>query len=203
MTRDLICGPKVTRRSFSTWLLLFAVGIAAFTMSGCNVLQDLIDYIPWIVRALQSISSIVGPFMPAPAATILGIITGALTDLQAACVQYQGDPLPADKANLLAEIKTFLKDIANNFQLFLNALATAGPVLGVVLGIIQVVLSTLGWFSGSLPVSATATAMQMPMTLRASNQILYIIPQKRSLKQFKQDFNTVVQNNGHPEQTMY
>ena len=64
MTRDLICGPKVTRRSFSTWLLLFAAGIPAFTMSGCNVLQDLIDYIPWIVRALQSIGTIVGPFMP-------------------------------------------------------------------------------------------------------------------------------------------
>ena len=63
-------------------------------------------------------------------------------------MQYQGDPLPADKANLLAEIKTFLKDIANNFQLFLNALGTAGPVLSVVLGIIQVVLSTLASSAG-------------------------------------------------------
>lgn len=183
-------------------LLLATLGIS-LPQSGCNIIADLINYIPWIIRALNSIQSILGSFMPPGAVTVLSIIMGALADMQGALVQYQNDPIPADKANLLARIKTFLRDIGDNFQLFLNALGPLGVIPTVIIGIIEVVLSTLGWFSGNLPASTTVAAMPMPMTLRATSEILYITPTKRSLKQFKQDFNSVVITGGHSEQVMY
>jgi hypothetical protein len=183
-------------------LLLGTVGVS-LPQAGCNIIQDLIDYIPWIIRALNSITSILGSFMPGPAGLILSVITGALADLQASLVQYNNDPIVADKANLLAKIKTFLKDIGNNFQLFLNALGPLGTIPEVIIGIIQIVLSTLGWFNGNLPTSPTVLTLSMPMTLRAPNEIVYITPTKRSLKRFKQDFNGLVIANGHSEQILY
>jgi hypothetical protein len=192
----------MNRRAFNRMLLLGMAAIA-MPMTGCDIVADLIDYIPWIVRALNSIQSILGSFMPPPAGAILSIILGALADLQASLVQYQADSIPADKASLLAKIKTFLRDIGSNFQLFLDNLGPLGTIPTVIIGIIQVVLSTLGWFSGNLPQSAVVAAMPMPMTLRATNQILYVTPQKRSLKQFKSDFNSVVILGGHSEQVMY
>jgi hypothetical protein len=198
---------KITRRAFnklSVRGLMIAVVGSSLTMTGCNVIQDLIDYIPWIVRALNAITSALGDFMPPQAAMILAVIKGALADIQAACVEYQADPLVTDKSTLLAKIETFLKDLGNNFQQFLNALSAAGPVLSIVVGIIQVVLSTIGWFANQLAQkTGRAMAMQMPLSLRAGNQMIFIVATKRSIPQFKKDINLVVYTNGHPELQMY
>jgi hypothetical protein len=192
----------ITRREFGKrtglGLLMTALG-APLLSTGCNIVADLIAYIPWITRALNAITSILGSFIPAPAAVIINVIVTALADLQAALVEYQSDPVAADKAGLLAKIETFLRDISTNFQSFLDALAVNGPIAAVILGIIQVVLSTLSWFAGKF---ATTTgrpmlAMAKPMSLRAQNQYIFITPTQRSLSKVKSDFNAVVYANGN------
>jgi hypothetical protein len=199
---------KLSRREFgkrtSLGLLFAALGAPLFT-SGCNVVSSLIAYIPWITRALNAITSILGSFMPPGATVIINIIVAALADLQAALVEYQADPVPTDKDTLLHKIETFLKDITQNFQQFLDAMAVNGPIASVVLGIIQVVLSTLGWFAMKFAAITNRPLLPMakPMSLRAQNQMLYIVPAQRSLKQFKHDFNQIAYSNGHPEVWMY
>lgn len=199
---------KLSRREFgkrtSLGLLFAALGAPLFT-SGCNIVADLIAYIPWITRALNAITSILGSFLPPGAAVIISVIVAALADLQAALVEYQADPVLTDKDTLLHKIETFLKDITQNFQQFLDAMAVNGPIASVVLGIIQVVLSTLGWFAMKFAAMTNRPMLPMakPMSLRAQNQYIFITPTQRSLKQFKKDFNAVVYANGHAEQQMY
>lgn len=199
---------EITRRTFNKianrLLLLAVVGSAPLSMTGCNVIQDLIDFIPWIIRAINSIKNILGVFMPPGAGVIVGIIIGVLADLQAAAVEYQSDPLPADKATLLAKIETFLRDIVEHFQSFLDALGSAGVIASVVIGIIQVVLSTIGWFAGQLASkTGRLNVLPMPRSMRAGNQMIFVVAQKRSIKQFKDEFNKVVYYNGHAEQQMW
>ena len=195
----------MTRRMFNRMLLLAGAGAS---LSGCNAEADLIDFIPYITEALGAITKILGSLMPPPAALIINTIEASLSLLGAALAEYKSDPNPADKATLLAKIETFLEDIGDNFQSFLDALGTAGPIASVVLGIIQVVLSTIAWFAqefGATVSSAArpAIALARGRQLRATNQYLYIAPTKRSVKEFKAAFNQVVYTNGHPEQYMY
>lgn len=195
---------KMNRRQFSAKagkLLLLALGIGpAIALEGCNVVSDLIHYIPVIVGALNAIESILGVLIPAPAFAIIVGIKGALADIQAAAVEYQADMNPADKATLWHRILTFLHDVVDNFQQFLDALAAAGPILGVIIGIVNVVLSTLAWFADQMPVPVTP--MSFPVSLKADRQVIFITPVKRSIAQFKKDFNEVVIVNGHPEQRL-
>jgi hypothetical protein len=200
----------ITRRTFSRMLLLGTVGVS-LPQSGCNVEADLIDFIPYITEALGAITKILGSLMPPPAALIITGIEASLSLLSAALAEYKSDPNPTDKATTLAKIETFLTDIGDNFQAFLDALGAAGPIASVVLGIIQVVLSTISWFAGEFSSAAPATAAARPAILalargrqlRATNQYLYITPTKRSIKEFKRDFNAVVYTNGHAEAWMY
>jgi hypothetical protein len=198
----------INRREFGKRTGLALLGLAAggaVLSEGCNVVGDLISYIPYITQALNAITTILGSFMPAPATVILNAIEGGLATLSAALTEYQNDPLPADKATLLAKIETFLRDIGENFQLFLNALGAVGSIASVVLGIIEVVLSTVSWFAKQF---ATITGRQMValgrgMRLQAKDQYIFITPIQRSVKQFKAAYNQVVYTNAHPECWMY
>jgi hypothetical protein len=193
---------KLSRRKF-TGTLLLALGVGpALALESCNIVADLINYIPVVVSAINSISSILGAFMPLPAVVIINGIKGALADIQAACVEYQAAP-DTDKATLWKRVLLFLHDVVDNFQKFLDALAVGGPILGVVLGIVNVILSTLGWFATQMPVPVAGGPIQMPMTLKAGNQTVSIMPVKRSIQQLKADLNRIYIAGGHPEQVMH
>lgn len=191
---------NMNRRSFvkgsSTGLLYFVVGGSAIALDGCSVFTDILNWIPTGLTAIQGIVTILGPLIPPQALAVIVVIKAGFADLQAAVAQYNADTNPADKATLLAKIRTFLGDITNNFQSFLNALNLGNnPIINIVIGLADIVISAIEGFMGQLPSPAP-----VPATLRLGAKVVTITPKfYKNTSDFKKDYNSFAIANGHPE----
>jgi hypothetical protein len=180
-------------------LLWLAAGFSALTMQGCNVFDSIMTWIPIGLTALQGIVIVLGPLIGPGAAAIIVLIKAAFADLSAAVSEYNADTNPADKATLLAKIRTFLGDIVAHFKDFLNALNLANnPIVAIVVGLAGVIISALMGFLGQLPTTAGAKAVSGAFTLGGKS---YPVAPKfyKRVSDFKHDFNSVATTNGHPE----
>ena len=192
----------ITRRVFSRTLLLGAVG-ASIPMVGCDWVAFLAHYIPVINGGIGTIETFFGAALPPGVSSILDIIKAALADIGTACSDYEAAPT-ALKATILGKIEVFLKGIVDGFQQLLDNFASLGPVPGIILGIINIVVSTLEWLVGKFS-TATTTRMLMPMSVRltdrmgAGNQYIVITPIQRTEKQFKLEINTLMASNGRSD----
>src|SRR5215469_9628341 len=111
----------LSRRQFaSRSILALAVIGAPFSLSGCGIFSDILSWTSVASVALDGIVSVLGALLPPSGLAIVTLIKAALADLAGAITQYQADTNPADKATLLARIRTLLTAIAANFQSFLD-----------------------------------------------------------------------------------
>lgn len=207
---DLLNHP-LNRRLFairSGKILLWMAISTVIPMSACNWVAFLVNYIPMINHGIDVISGFFGIFLPPGLTVIITAIKAALLDLQGAAIEYQSAPA-ADKATILGRIETFLKGIVDNFQQVLDSLGATGPIPAIILGVINIILSTLTWLVGRFS-HATSSRMLMPMRykLRAGgspggspggSQVLFITPVERSQKQFMDDINNLLAANGRSD----
>src|SRR5713226_1070264 len=135
---------QISRRNCSklcgSAVLFLAVGVSPF-MTGCGLFSNILAWTSVAGVAIDGIVTALGPFMPPGSAQIILAIKAFLTDLAGTVTEYENDTNPADKATLLAKIRTLLGDIATNFQAFLARINLGGnPIVAVVLGLAQVIL---------------------------------------------------------------
>lgn len=188
----------MNRRSFAKKSLLFLAVGSALSLDGCNVFDDILNWIPVGLTALQGIITILGSLIPPPALAIITVIKAGFADLLAAVKEYNADTNPADKATLLAKIRTFLNDIVNNFQSFLNALNLGNnPIVNIVIGLADIIISAIEGFMGQLPPSAPTP---LAMTLHVGSKSVTVVPKfYKSVADFKKAYNSIATSNGHPE----
>jgi hypothetical protein len=197
----------MNRRSFNRNVLFLILGAftAPFAMTGCNAFADIAAWIPVATTAIQGILSLVTPFINPAATAAINLALAALASLGGAITEYNNDTNVADKATLLAKIRTFLSDVGTNIQSFLNALNIGGnPIVTVVLGLAQILLAAIAGFLGQLPTTAGANTKVLSTTVTAGGTTLPVAPKLyKNVKDFKRDFNAVAIANYHPEIEIY
>jgi len=191
-----------TRRSFiqmaGSGLIIVSASGFALTASGCPTIeQDVENWIPIGLDALNSIQTLLGPLVSPAIALIIAPIKTAFADLLAATEQYANDTNPADKATTLAKIQTYLNDITTNFQNLFNALP-GGGIVALALSLASIVLSTIAGFLGEL---APSVSMQKQFMIKGN--VMHITPVKRTKRKFKSDWNSLAKANNHPEIEMH
>ena len=207
MQSEVLANP--TRRTFvlkggaaviaGRALLGTAVSLPAFFLGGCNIIQDIQNWIPIALASLASITALLGPLVSPAIALIIAPIKTGFADLLAATQAYADDTNPADKATTLAKIQTYLNDLVSNFQVLLNSLP-GGAIVSLAIGLVQIILSTIAGFLGQLPPSAS---LKMAKTLTVKGQTVAITPVVRTRRRYKHDWNTAVTDAGHPELKMH
>lgn len=191
----------VSRRAmfsmFGKGYLLLAIG-SSMVMVGCSVFDDILTWIPVGLTALQGIVTVLGTLIPPGAMQVLVLIKLGFTDLQATVSQYNSDTNPADKATLLAKIRTILADLVTNFQSFLGDLSLGNnPIVNIVVGLANIILAAIAGFEGQLPAT---TAKLLGVTFRVGNKVQTVTPKfYKKTSMFKSDYNAVCVQYNHPE----
>lgn len=186
-------------KSLSLGSLVLATGSVA-SLSGCiagTVFIDILNWIPTAVSAINGIVTVLGAFMPPGSAAIITLIDAALASLAATITEYNNDTNPADKATLLAKIRTILNDVSTNFQSFLNTLGLGtNPIVAIVIGLANIILSAIAGFLNQIPQSPTTTSISYRL-----NGMSHTVTPKlyKSVKAFKSDYNAICIANNHPE----
>jgi len=175
--------------------LFLAAGISPFA-TGCGIFSDILAWTNIAGIAIDGIVNVLGPFMPPGGGQIIQLIKAFLTDLAGTVTEYENDTNPADKATLLAKIRTLLGDIATNFQSFLAQINLgANPIVNVVIGLAQVILAAIAGFLGQLPTPAT-----IPLRFSVSGKPLVVAPvYYKRVSDFKAAYNAVCIADGHTE----
>lgn len=191
----------MNRRTFTTRIgsyLLMAVAAGSTSLVGCGVFESISSWIPVGLAAINSIVTLLGPLIPPQAIAILTLVKAGFADLAAAVNQYNADTNPADKATLLAKIRTFLGAIASNFESFLNVLNLGtNPIIIVVISLAKIILGAIAGFLGQLP---SANVVMMSSTFRMGQQTIEIEPVVyKKVGDFRKAFNSACAENKHPE----
>ncbi len=189
---------KLSRRQFSGTAILAALASALpVVMTSCGIFSDILAWTNVASLALDGIVTLLGNFMPPGGALAISAIKAFIADLAGAVSEYQNDTNPADKATLLAKIRSLLTDIASNFQSFLAQINLGNnPIVEVILGLAQVILSAIMGFLGQLP----ATGKTLSTTVKVGGKTLAVTPKYyEHVSDFKRDFNAVCDANNHKE----
>ena len=192
----------MTRRGFGKMTSLFLLGLTTTLnvfLAGCGVFSDILTWIPIGLTAIQGIVTVLGPLVSPGAAAIIALIKVAFSDLSATITQYQNDTNTADKATLLAKIRTILNDIVTNFQNFLDQLNIgSNPIEAIVIGLANVTLAAIAGFIGQLPVPAGGVTLTT--SFRLSGKSMTIVPKfYKRVGDFRKDYNAVCVADGYPQ----
>ena len=187
----------MNRRTFTrlgTFAILFASTGLSMLLSGCNVFSDIKAWLPIGEAALSSILLVLssnGIILPAQVQTVVGLIKARFDALTAAIAEYQSTtPAPV---GALAKIETAFKDIVDNFSTFLQSLSVSSGLLGIIVGLAQIVLSTIAAFVNRLPASVNVKAVRSRLNATmVGGRALVIVPKQRNTGQFRTDYNGVL-----------
>jgi hypothetical protein len=195
-----------TRREFVGHLAKGAAGLAlvgagGLTMVGCSVFNQIKLWVPIGITAFGSVVNMLqsaGIINPVEGSTINALILtikAAFAQILSDISQYQAiTPAPV---GLLQKIKDGLEIVVTNIQTFLNTISVANnPIISLVTGLIQIILSTISAFQGQLPAAVAAHPVR---SFSVKGQVIIVTPKHRSEKQFIKDFNATCVAYGHPE----
>ena len=194
---------QTTRRSFgklvSGGALALAMGETLMGLSCSSVYADILKYVPVGLSAFASVLSILsgGGVTIAPVvATIVALVNAGFADLQAVVTAYDAAPA-ANKATLLGKISTALASVEANLQGFWSNLTIPDTKLeSIVQGLLGIITTTLLGFGTQLPAPSPTPALMARGSLRRT---IAGTPTKRSVKQFRNDFNAILKQNGMSE----
>lgn len=171
------------------------VGVSLYA-SGCNVFNDILNWVPVGEAALNSILSVLtanGVIILPGLQVYVNLIEAGFTALTGAIKEYQSTVPPPVGA--IAKIQTAFKDIVDNFRTFLASLNIQGGLVAIIVGLAQVVFSTIAAFLNQLP---PATSMLRSAVVGHSFQVsglnVPVIPKMRTRRAFKKDFNAALDN---------
>jgi hypothetical protein len=128
--------------------------------------------------------------------TVVSLIEAGFTALTAAIKEYQSTTPPPVGA--LAKIETAFTDIVNNFKTFLASLSVNGGLLSIIIGLAQIVFSTIAAFMNQLPAaSSLRRTVVLGHTFSVGSALTgpvsgtgTIVPKERTNGRFKRDFNS-------------
>jgi hypothetical protein len=169
-----------------------------FAETGCSVFNDILNWIPVGEAAVNSILAVLtanGVLVGPQLQTYINLIEAGLAALTGAVKEYQSTtPAPV---GALAKIETAFKDVVDNFKTFLASLNVNAGLLGIVVGLAQIVLSTIAAFMNRLP---AASSLRRSLTLneptRVSNTYFTVVPKERTRRAFKKDWNGTLDASG-------
>lgn len=195
-----------TRRGFlrmtGTGALVLSTGGAGVLIEGCNagtVFQDILNWVPTAEAAFAGIVTILNPFLTPAVSAIIGMVNAAFQVVVTAVNEYEAAPA-ADKATALGKIRVALTAVSDQIQAFLSAINIPGnPLIAVVLGLAQVIISTIEGFLNKIPAPAGAKVHLARSSLHCSGVTVVVVPKVRTLSAFKATYNQVADTNGHPE----
>lgn len=198
-----------SRREFTGHLVKGAVVVSVvsaegFMLSGCNVFTDVLNWVPTGEAALNSILSILGAngiIIVPGLQTIVGLIEAGFTALTAAIKEYKSTTPPPVGA--LQKIETGFKDIVDNFKTFLQSLSVSSPLLSIIVGIAQIIFSTIAAFMNRLPAaSSLKRTVVLGSTLQVGGTTVAFTPKDRSVRRFKKDVNSFLDDQRHSTVTI-
>lgn len=196
---------NVSRRDFASYIAKGGAALAVagnmIWLTGCGLFDTIMAYVGVGVQAFQSVvdllvSAGVIPVIEGTAIdTIIALVKSGFADLQAAVTAYNN--APADQKDTLKhKIALVLGIIEADIQRFWNDLKIPDAKLAsLVEGLLGIIISTLGGFAALLPAAMASktieAAKKLPRQIAAPAQ-------KRSVAQFKKDFNAKLAEYGRP-----
>jgi hypothetical protein len=189
---------RLTRRelfkvSGSSVGLYFMASSFTLLSGGCtfgSVFSQIQAWVPVGLNAFNGVltilegAGVINPIAGSAVALLIQTIQAAFAQLAADVQAYQSITPPP--AGALAKIEATLGIIVTHFQAFLSSINISdNKIVTLVVGLVQIILSTIAGFQSQLPTAAAAASR----TLQVSGQTIAIVPVKRSVKQFKKDFN--------------
>lgn len=194
-----------------------AVGLATMG-TACNVFNDIVNWIPVADAALDNIvelletAGVINPVAALPINALLGVVTASIAQLKADVAAYQAVTPPPVGA--LAKIVLGLQIVTTNFQAFLAALNISDDkLLQLVVGFAQIVLGTIAGFENTIaqqnptaaptPAPAPAPALHVTREYQVARQAVTVMPQHRTRRKFKKDWNHLAEQYGHSELKMH
>jgi|HubBroStandDraft_6_1064221.scaffolds.fasta_scaffold37913_7 hypothetical protein len=212
----------IDRRTFNkkTLLWLSLAATTPFTMTGCNIMQDIVNWEPdglaafnGIVTALGEFGVVLGPEDLLIVAAVRTLMNNLYTDAK---TYLALNPPPATE---IAKIEEVLSLISGNIQQFLTQVqVTGGTIISLILAIAQMILSTIGGFISGLPTTAAVTASnRVSVRLGSFSAVtgnllvgqgqnqgqLTFVAERRNLKQFRSGYNSICQVYGRGELELY
>lgn len=176
---------------------LAAVSGVAIESEGCNLWNDILNWVPVGEASLNSVLSILtsnGVVIAAPVSAIVTTIEAGFTALTAAIKEYQSVTPPPVGAE--AKVQAAFTALVDNFKTFLASLNVPGSIFAIISGLAQVVLSTIAAFENQLPKTTVATASARVSivgdSVHVGPQVVAIVPKHRTRRAYKRDFNAVL-----------
>lgn len=189
--RDFV---KRTGTGFALAVLTSGVSL---TLTGCNVYDDIYNWIGVAVASLNSIVTVLKANGIIPAAGIVNAILGALNAVREAINEYRSvTPTPV---GIVAKIELALKDAVDQFSVFLKSLNISGfGLFSMIAALVQIILSTIAGFLNRLPASTSInTAQHMNTVMQIAQRTGFaVVPKARTIRAFKKDWNAQL-DNGH------
>jgi len=191
-------NPTLTRRAVLKNIAL-GVGAAALfgpamEISGCgNVYQDILNWVPVGESAVNSILSVLssnGVAIAAPVQAIVDIVMTGFTDLTQAIKDYQSITPPP--AGAVAKIQAAFNAIVSNFGNFLQQISVPGGIVSIVVGLANVIFSTIQAFVNEVPAVATPTLRAAVAKFTVAGATHVVAAKKRSNRAFRRDFDSVL-----------
>lgn len=169
------------------------LGVAELEVS-CNLFNDILNWVPVGEASLNSILSVLtgnGILISPGMQAIVTLIEGGFNSLTAAIKEYQSTtPAPV---GALAKIEAAFTDVVTNFQSFLSGLNVSSGLLAIVVGLAQVVFSTVTAFMNQLPASSSLKrTLVLGSTVKVGSSTATVVPKLRTRRAFKKDFNAVL-----------
>jgi hypothetical protein len=203
----------IDRRQFNLTVgkfLLTGTVAVALSLNGCNIMSDIVAWEPSGLAAFNGIVTALGEF---------GIILNPADLLIVAAVRTLMNNLYADAktylalvpppATIIAKIQEVLSLISGNIQQFLTGIEVVGStIIGLIVSIGQVILSTIAGFIGGIPPAAPTPAAVNRVSVMAGNMMvgqgqnraqLAFVAQKRNVKQFAHDCDAIFAAYGRGE----
>jgi len=177
--------------TLGTAMLLSTAGSSAFLLSGCSVWTDIENWIPVGEAALNSILSVLsanGVALAPAIQTVVGLIEAGFTALLAAIKEYQSvTPAPV---GALAKVHEAFQAIVDNFTTFLEALKVSSPLLSIIVGLAQIVFSTIAAFVNQIPPAPAPAASLKMHAVSVGGIPVSVAAKSRTRRAFKKDWNS-------------
>lgn len=187
----------LSRRQFTGHLAkgvaVVLVGAEAILLGGCNLYDDILNWVPVGEASLNSILTVLtsnGVAISPAMQSVVALIEAGFTALTAAINEYKSTNPPPVGA--IAKIQTAFTDIVDQFSTFLKSLSVSSGLVGIIVGLANVVFSTIAAFSNQLPKPTTARMSMAIHTVQVGAVTQVVVPKTRTRRAYKKDFNATL-----------
>ena len=197
----------LTRRAFAklstSGIGLFVAFGSLLSMTGCTLMDKISSYVGIGLSAFNSVivilstAGVIPPGLGVPIQLLITAVKAAFADVSAAIAAYENAPA-GDKSTLLGKVTTALAAVELKLQQFWNDLSIPDVKLASLIeSLLGLITSTISAFITQLP-PAPKPAPPIPQPAQLSRR-LSAPPQKRTVSQFRKEFDAIVTAGGYPQ----